>query len=92
MHNRVLLSALVAAAGTAARDIPSNVQTFVDAVKAQGTCSNKLATGFYAKDDGPNSKSSPHVELVKPFAARSRGAEKTSQPFRTAVTTSRTTM
>lgn len=57
MHNRVLLSALVGAAGVAARDIPSNVQTFYNTVKAQGACSNKLATGFYSKDDGPNSKS-----------------------------------
>jgi hypothetical protein len=56
MHNRVLLSALVGAAGVAARDIPSNVQTFYNTVKAQGACSNKLATGFYSKDDGPNSE------------------------------------
>ena len=56
MHNRLLLSALVAASSTAARDIPSNVQSFYDSLKTQGACTSKLATGFYAKDDGPNSE------------------------------------
>ncbi len=56
MQNRlVLLSTLLGAASVTARDIPSNVQSFYDSVKAKGTCSNKLATGFYSKDDGPNS-------------------------------------
>ncbi|AEO60909.1 glycoside hydrolase family 75 protein [Thermothelomyces thermophilus ATCC 42464] len=54
MRNQVLLSALVGAAGVAARDVPSNVQSFYDSLKAKGACSNKLATGFYANDDGPN--------------------------------------
>ncbi|KAL2190119.1 Chitosanase-domain-containing protein [Thermothelomyces heterothallicus CBS 203.75] len=54
MRNQMLLSALVGAAGVAARDVPSNVQSFYDSLKAEGACSNKLATGFYAKDDGPN--------------------------------------
>ncbi|KAK4153023.1 glycoside hydrolase [Chaetomidium leptoderma] len=54
MHNRVLLSALVGAASVSARDTPAHVQSFYDALKAKGACSNKLATGFYAKDEGPN--------------------------------------
>jgi hypothetical protein len=54
MHNRLLLSALVGAASVSARDIPSNVKNFYDSLKAKGTCSNKLATGFYSKDNGPN--------------------------------------
>ncbi|KAK3294355.1 glycoside hydrolase family 75 protein, partial [Chaetomium fimeti] len=54
MHNRLLLSALVCAAGVSARDVPSNVKNFYDSVKAKGDCSNKLATGFYSKDDGPS--------------------------------------
>lgn len=56
MHNRVLLSALVGAASVSARDTPAHVQSFYDALKAKGACSNKLATGFYAKDEGPNSR------------------------------------
>jgi hypothetical protein len=60
MYNSVVLSALVGAASVAARDIPSNVQSFYDSVKAKGACSNKLATGFYSKDDGPNSEPTTH--------------------------------
>lgn len=56
MRNQVLLSALVGAAGVAARDVPSNVRDFYNSLKAKGDCSNKLATGFYAKDNGPGSK------------------------------------
>ncbi|KAL2153608.1 hypothetical protein VTH82DRAFT_4763 [Thermothelomyces myriococcoides] len=55
MRNQVLLSALVGAAGVAARDVPSNVRDFYNSLKAKGDCSNKLATGFYAKDNGPGS-------------------------------------
>lgn len=56
MRNHVLLSALAGAASVTARDIPSNVQNFYNSLKTKGNCSNKLATGFYARDDGPNSK------------------------------------
>jgi hypothetical protein len=46
---------------TEQRDIPSNVQSFYDGLKKQGSCLNKLATGFYSTDDGPNSESlKPH--------------------------------
>ncbi|KAK4248459.1 glycoside hydrolase [Corynascus novoguineensis] len=54
MRNHVLLSALAGAASVTARDIPSNVQSFYNSLKTKGNCSNKLATGFYANDDGPN--------------------------------------
>ncbi|KAK3368382.1 glycoside hydrolase family 75 protein [Podospora didyma] len=56
MHasNHLLLLAALGALGASARDVPANVRAFYDSVKAKGTCTNKLATGFYAKDDGPN--------------------------------------
>lgn len=56
MQNRfLLLSALMGAASVTARDVPANIRNFYDSIKAKGTCSNKLATGFYSKDNGPNS-------------------------------------
>lgn len=58
MQNRfLLLSTLMGAASVTARDIPSNVKNFYDSLKAKGACSNKLASGFYSNDEGPNSKS-----------------------------------
>ncbi|TVY59621.1 Endo-chitosanase [Lachnellula suecica] len=53
-YSSTLLAVLLAARHCAAGDIPSNVQSFYDGIKAAGSCSNKLATGFYASDDGPN--------------------------------------
>lgn len=53
MRNQLLFSALLGVAS--ARDIPANVQAFYDQVTSAGTCSNKLATGFYALDGGANS-------------------------------------
>ena len=48
MRNQLLLlSALMGATGVAARDIPSNIQNFYNALKAQGDCKNKLGAGFY---------------------------------------------
>jgi len=55
-YSYTLLTLALAASHCAARDIPSNIQSFYDGVKSAGQCSNKLATGFYAEDDGPNSK------------------------------------
>jgi len=50
------LVALVAlAAQIQARDVPSNIQSLYNSIKSQGTCNNKLATGFYSTDGGPNS-------------------------------------
>lgn len=48
MRNQLLLlSALTGATSVAARDIPSNIQNFYNALKAQGDCKNKLGSGFY---------------------------------------------
>jgi hypothetical protein len=66
MHNRLLLSALACAASVSARDVPSNVQSFYNSLKSQGACSNKLATGFYTKEDGPNSASRIPLPLSSP--------------------------
>ncbi|KAK4126506.1 glycoside hydrolase family 75 protein, partial [Parathielavia appendiculata] len=46
--------ALLASASVTARDIPSSLQQFYDALKNKGACLNKLATGFYSKEDGSN--------------------------------------
>ncbi|RFU29037.1 hypothetical protein B7463_g7309, partial [Scytalidium lignicola] len=50
----VQLSTLLFALQATALDIPSNVQTLYNSIKAAGSCSNRLKTGFYALDDGPN--------------------------------------
>lgn len=44
----VSLSALVA--GAVARDVPSNVKGFYDAIVAQKQCKSVLATGFHSID------------------------------------------
>jgi hypothetical protein len=49
----LLASSLVASA--LAYDVPSNVKNFYNSVKSAGQCSDKLATGFYSYDGGPNS-------------------------------------
>ncbi|EKD17627.1 uncharacterized protein L3040_006748 [Drepanopeziza brunnea f. sp. 'multigermtubi'] len=49
-----LLTALLLASRIAARSVPANVQSFYNSVKSTGTCQNILKTGFYAKDDPPN--------------------------------------
>ncbi|OAQ69232.1 glycoside hydrolase family 75 [Pochonia chlamydosporia 170] len=33
-----------------ARDVPSNVQSLFDAIKAKGSCTNQLATGFFSQE------------------------------------------
>jgi len=38
-----------------ARDVPANIQSFYNSIKTKGTCSSKLATGFYSTYDGANS-------------------------------------
>jgi hypothetical protein len=52
-----ILSALLDAAGVSAREVPANIQRLYDALQANGTCRHPLATGFYARDDGPNTSS-----------------------------------
>ncbi|KAI9047907.1 hypothetical protein LZ554_007709 [Drepanopeziza brunnea f. sp. 'monogermtubi'] len=49
-----LLTALLLGSRIAARSVPANVQSFYNSVKSTGTCQNILKTGFYAKDDPPN--------------------------------------
>jgi hypothetical protein len=63
MHNRQFLSALACAASVSARDVPSNVRSFYNSVKSKGACSNKLAAGFYTKEDGPNSLSKKSLRV-----------------------------
>ena len=58
-----LISLLAIAAE--ARDVPSNIQSFYNSIKAKGTCSNKLATGFYSTYDGANSKH-PCPDQIEP--------------------------
>ena len=55
-----LLVLATAVSSVAARDIPDNIRAMYDNVRARGSCSNKLADGFYATDRGPGS-SSPHT-------------------------------
>lgn len=38
--------------------IPANVQSLYNSIVAQGECTNKAATGFYALEDSPGSKQS----------------------------------
>ncbi|KAK3307352.1 glycoside hydrolase family 75 protein [Chaetomium strumarium] len=49
-----LLPALLDTAGVSAREVPANIQCLYDALRANGTCRHQLATGFFAKDDGPS--------------------------------------
>jgi hypothetical protein len=55
MRNRVLLQALLGAAAVSAREVPATIRSFYNSLGAAGSCCNKLATGFYASDDGPDS-------------------------------------
>lgn len=41
--------------GAVARDIPQNLKTFYNNVKAAGTCKNILKGGLADTDDGPKS-------------------------------------
>lgn len=50
------LSSLVIALGQAV-SIPSNVQRFYDGIVAQGSCNNRLQTGFYSTDGGSGGES-----------------------------------
>ncbi|KAK0713733.1 chitosanase precursor [Lasiosphaeria miniovina] len=49
----VLLS-IVGVLGAAARDVPANVLSFYNSLKAGGACSNPLETGFRDTDGGPD--------------------------------------
>jgi len=53
MAQSLVFAALAAMfATTAARGVPANVQTLYNNIVSKGTCSNKLASGFYSVDDG----------------------------------------
>ncbi len=64
-----LISLLALAAQ--ARDVPANVQSFYNSIKSQGTCSNKLATGFYSTDGGVSSKFHP-TPKTREYATKHR--------------------
>ena len=53
MHfSSAALSVLFASSATvAARDVPTNVRSFYNKVKAQDRCPNELQGGFHSKDD-----------------------------------------
>ena len=53
MHfSSAALSVLIATSATvAARDVPTNVRSFYNKVKAQNVCPNKLQGGFHSKDN-----------------------------------------
>lgn len=52
---------LLLASSISALQVPSNVREFYNQLKAKGTCSNKLATGFFDSkfDDGSKLDSPP---------------------------------
>ncbi|KAK3313968.1 glycoside hydrolase family 75 protein [Apodospora peruviana] len=54
-NNKLFLLSVLGALGSvsSARDVPANVRDFYNSVAAKGDCSNKLATGFFSKDNGP---------------------------------------
>lgn len=54
MLSKVTLVSLLLASSATALDVPSNVRKFYNDLRAKGTCTNKLATGFFDSkfDDG----------------------------------------
>ncbi|KAK0719262.1 glycoside hydrolase family 75 protein [Lasiosphaeris hirsuta] len=46
--------ALLASGGIVAREIPQNVRDLYNTIKDKGSCSDELATGFRATDNGPD--------------------------------------
>ncbi|KAM0812872.1 putative Endo-chitosanase [Seiridium cardinale] len=55
MPRSSLLLASFLASTSIAGDIPSNVKNFYDSIKSAGQCKDKLASGFYSYDGGPDS-------------------------------------
>lgn len=60
MLSKATLISLLLASSVTALDVPANVRKFYNDLKAKGTCTNKLATGFYDSkfDDGSKSLTS----------------------------------
>lgn len=55
MHSKAAITSLLLLTSPAtALDVPANVRTFYNNLKAKGECTNKLASGFYDSkfDDG----------------------------------------
>ncbi|KAF4982334.1 hypothetical protein FZEAL_2033 [Fusarium zealandicum] len=54
---------LLLASSASALDVPSNVRNFYNQLKAKGSCTNKLATGFLGSkfDDGKSSYCGDHL-------------------------------
>lgn len=63
-----LLPLTLLAAAAVARDVPSNLASFISSVKSQGQCKNQLASGFWSVDDdsdgGQTSYCGDHANLV----------------------------
>lgn len=59
MHPSVsgLTSSWLIIASTQAVSIPSNVEDFYNNIVAQGSCNDKLQTGFYSTDEGSGGES-----------------------------------
>ncbi|RDL39916.1 Endo-chitosanase [Venustampulla echinocandica] len=53
-YTSAIIAVFLSLHSCSAFDVPSNVKTFYDGVKAAGSCKNALQTGFYAHNDGPN--------------------------------------
>jgi hypothetical protein len=45
------------ASAAAARSVPANLQSLYNAIIAQGSCNDQLASGFYSEDNDGGSKS-----------------------------------
>lgn len=63
MLSKFTLVSLLLASSASALDVPSNVRKFYDDLKAKGTCTNKLATGFFDSkfDDGSEFPKTPET-------------------------------
>ncbi|KAL2157131.1 hypothetical protein VTH06DRAFT_6419 [Thermothelomyces fergusii] len=48
---------------TKALDAPQNLLEFYDSIRARGRCRRELASGFYSRDNGPNSTSICHCYI-----------------------------
>ena len=58
-YSTLALAAIIAIRGVAGLEIPANVAAFRDSITKAGECSNKLASGLFASDEGTGSSSSP---------------------------------
>lgn len=73
LSSALLATLLAATAKVAARDVPANVRSFYNKVKAQNVCPNQLQGGFHSVENDnkgivmPNS-STASVEYVIKFA------------------------